>query len=71
MRFGELFGKNPNIIGEEQPQALLSNASWVHRELGKPHIQLDQIVNWTAKWIEAGNPLLGKPTHFEVSDGNY
>jgi len=71
MRFGELFGKNPNIIGEEQPQALLSNASWAHRELGKPHIQLDQIVNWTAKWIEAGNPLLGKPTHFEVSDGNY
>ena len=71
MRFGELFGKNSNIIGEEQPQALLSNASWVHRELGKPHIQLDQIVNWTAKWIEAGNPLLGKPTHFEVSDGNY
>ncbi len=71
MRFGELFGKEPNIVGEEQPQALLSDASWVHRELGKPNIQLDQIINWTAKWLETGNPLLGKPTHFEVGDGKY
>ena len=71
LRFGELFGREPNIVGEEKSQALLSNASWVHRELGKPHVQLDQIVNWTANWIEAGNPLLGKPTHFEVSDGKF
>ncbi len=71
LRFGELFGREPNIVGEEKSQALLSNVSWVHRELGKPHVQLDQIVNWTANWIEAGNPLLGKPTHFEVSDGKF
>ena len=71
LRFGELFGREPIVEGEEKSQALLSNASWVHRELGKPHVQLDQIVNWTAKWIEAGNPLLRKPTHFEVSDGKF
>ena len=71
LRFGELFGREPIVEGEEKSQALLSNASWVHLELGKPHVQLDQIVNWTAKWIEAGNPLLGKPTHFEVSDGKF
>ena len=71
LRFGELFGREPIFEGEEKSQTLLSNASWVHRELGKPHVQLDQIVNWTAKWIEAGNPLLGIPTHFEVSDGKF
>lgn len=71
IRFGELFGREPIIVGEEQPQALLSNASWVFKELGKPQVPLDKIVEWTARWIEAGNPLLGKPTHFEVSDGNY
>lgn len=70
-QFGELFGREPVIEGEEQPQALLSNASWVFKELGKPTIPLEKIVKWTAKWIESGNPLLGKPTHFEVSDGNY
>jgi len=71
LQFGKLFGKEPKIVGEEQPQALLSNASWIHGELGKPAIPLDQIVNWTASWIEKGKPLLGKPTHFEVSDGTY
>jgi len=70
-RFGELFGREPIIEGKEHPQALLSNASRVFIELGKPHVHLEQIVEWTARWIEAGNPMLGKPTHFEVTDGNY
>lgn len=70
-RFGELFDRKPIIVGEEQSQALLSNASWVFRELGKPNIHLEKIVYWTARWIEAGSPSLGKPTHFEVSDGKF
>ncbi|MCZ6673472.1 MAG: NAD-dependent epimerase/dehydratase family protein [Verrucomicrobia bacterium] len=70
-QFGKLFGREPQIVGEERETALLSNASWMITELGRPQVQVEQMINWTAKWIEAGNPLLGKPTHFEVRDGKY
>lgn len=71
LRFGELMGKEPKFKGEEQPQALLSNASWIQGKLGKPKVPLDQVIDWTASWIKKGKPLLGKLTHFEVSDGKY
>ena len=71
MQFGALFGKEPQITGEEGRTALLSNASWMFENLGRPKVSLDQLIRWTAKWITSGNPLLGKPTHFEVKDGKY
>jgi len=70
-QFGERLGKVPNIIGEEEGSALLSNASWMAGNIGKPKVALDRVIDWTAHWIEAGNRLLGKPTSFEVRDGKY
>jgi len=28
-------------------------------------------VDWIARWIANGSPLLNKPTHFEVVDGKF
>tara|TARA_Y100000588_G_scaffold182908_1_gene196682 strand:+ start:721 stop:1758 length:1038 start_codon:yes stop_codon:yes gene_type:complete len=70
-QFGEIFGKKPNIIGTEQPTALLSNAGNLFEQIGKPRVSLEQVIGWTAEWICSGKRLLGKPTHFEARDGNF
>jgi hypothetical protein len=29
------------------------------------------MIEWTAAWLSAGGPRLGKPTHFDVLDGHF
>jgi nucleoside-diphosphate-sugar epimerase len=70
-RFGGLFGREPRLVGEEAPTALLSNASAYHRLLGYPQITLEEAIEWTATWIGADGPTHGKPTHFSTRDGNF
>lgn len=70
-RFGEHFGVRPQFTGAESPNALLNNAARCHRLFGYPSISPDEIIEWTAQWIGKGAPLLGKPTHFEVRDGQF
>jgi hypothetical protein len=69
--FGERFGREPRFNGTEGPVALLSNASLCHQQLGAPEVPLAQLLEWTAHWVSRGGPTLGKPTHYEVSDGAY
>ena len=69
--FGHLLGKELKVVGDEAPSALLSNASSMFEELGRPAVSVDQVIQWTASWIKSGGRQLGKPTHFEVRDGQY
>lgn len=66
-----LLGKPVVYSCEEGPIAYLSNAAKAHRLFGHPRVPLAQVINWTAEWIKHGGRSLGKPTHFEVSDGKY
>ncbi|NIO20570.1 MAG: NAD-dependent epimerase/dehydratase family protein [Candidatus Aenigmarchaeota archaeon] len=70
-RFGELFKRKPNFIGQESDTALLSNASLSHRLFGNPQVSSEKMIHWTADWIKNKRRLLDKPTHFEVKDGKY
>jgi nucleoside-diphosphate-sugar epimerase len=70
-RFGELLEREPILVGEEAPDALLSNASESLRRFGPPRIGADQVLAWTADWLRRGGPLLDRPTRFEVRDGRY
>jgi hypothetical protein len=29
------------------------------------------MMRWVADWVRRGGPTLGKPTHFEVRDGEF
>lgn len=71
LKMGALMGKAVTIIGEEADTALLSNATKAFDQLGAPETDLEQVYEWTARWVMAGNELLDKPTHFEVRDGSY
>jgi nucleoside-diphosphate-sugar epimerase len=69
--FGSRFGKEPILLGEESPAALLNNAAKAHRLFGYPRVTLQEMISATESWIRTGGPLLAKPTHFEVRDGKF
>lgn len=71
LQFGTLLHKEVRLIGQEQETALLGNAGRSFELLGKPEVPLEQIIAWTARWVQQDRRLLGKPTHFEVRDGKY
>jgi nucleoside-diphosphate-sugar epimerase len=47
------------------------NASKQHRLFGYPTVTAREMIDWVAHWIEDGNRLLGKPTHFQARDGKF
>jgi len=71
LAFGRRFGKTPVFEGEEGPTAWLVNTYEQQRLFGYPTVPLSKLVDWTASWVSEGRASLGKPTHFEVRDGNY
>ena len=71
LRLGELLDREVRVTGEEASTAFLSDASIAYRELGAPDVDLEQMLDWTAQWVQRGGTLLGKPTHFQVRDGRY
>jgi nucleoside-diphosphate-sugar epimerase len=71
-RFAELLGRPaPEFTGEEAETALLNDAHRCSALFGPPRVGADTLIEWTAAWVAAGLPTLGKPTHFETRDGKY
>lgn len=69
--FAERLQRKVRIIGTESPTAWLNNATKAHLLFGLPPVSVQQMVEWTADWLERGGSTLGKPTHFETRDGEY
>src|SRR6185295_11023053 len=67
--FGKLLNKTPRFLDAESNSALLSDASRACELLGPPQTPLEQMMQWTADWIQRGGESWSKPTHFEVRDG--
>ncbi|HEY2953024.1 MAG TPA: NAD-dependent epimerase/dehydratase family protein [Verrucomicrobiae bacterium] len=70
-RLGELLGRAPQFVGTEAATALLGNATPLCAKLGRPSVPLETMLGWIAHWVKLGGRNLGRPTHFEVRDGNY
>ncbi|MEM6336306.1 MAG: NAD(P)-dependent oxidoreductase [Bacteroidota bacterium] len=70
-RLAERLDLTPTFAGTEADSALLSDASLYERELGPPEIDIDTMLDWTAAWLQAGNELWDKPTHFQARDGKF
>jgi nucleoside-diphosphate-sugar epimerase len=70
-RLGELLERRRVFSGAEASDALLSNASLAHTMFGAPSVSSDTLLEWVASWLRSGNPLLGKPTHFEERTGAF
>ncbi|MBL8700726.1 MAG: NAD(P)-dependent oxidoreductase [Alphaproteobacteria bacterium] len=69
--FGRLFNKPPRFMGEEAPTGWLNDARRMVAAFGPPSVPLARMIGWTASWLRRGGRTLGKPTHYEVRDGQY
>jgi nucleoside-diphosphate-sugar epimerase len=70
-QFASKFGVEPLFTGQEAATALLSNAAQAQALFGYPRVGLQQLISWTAAWIQDGGATLNKPTHFETRDGRF
>ncbi len=71
LALGDHLNSIVDLQGEEAETAWLSNPDKSHRLFGPPRVSEATLLGWVAEWVGLGRPLLGKPTHFEVRDGNY
>lgn len=69
--FGERLGREPVLVGEEQPNALLNDAARCHALFGYPSVSLLEMVDLVADWVRAGGVLHGIPTRFQVRSGRF
>jgi nucleoside-diphosphate-sugar epimerase len=68
--FGRRFERPVRFTGTPGP-ALLGNPARCVSLLGEPQVPLARLVDWVAAWLERGGRSLGKPTHFEATDGRF
>ena len=60
-RFGQLFGKQVKIAGQENGKAYLSNASKANSLFGNPSVPVGKIIEWIADWIQRGGEISESP----------
>lgn len=70
-QFGKMFGQTPEFLNEEQPTALLSNASESFRLFGYPKVPLMKMMELLVEWINQGGKTLNKETHFQERKGKF
>ena len=70
-RFAELLGRQPVIVGDEGRVAWLWDATRSYELFGPPTVSLEELIQATAQWHRQGGATHGKPTHFEVQDGQF
>jgi nucleoside-diphosphate-sugar epimerase len=70
-RLGAKLGREPVIVGVEEPTAWLTDTSLAVKLFGLPIVDTERLIAWTADWVARSMPSLGKPTKYEVRDGRY
>lgn len=70
-QLGTLMQRQPTFRGTEGTTALLNDGRAGHLLLGQPEVSAAQMLEWTAHWVARGGESLGKPTHFQTTDGKF
>ncbi|QGH33469.1 NAD-dependent epimerase/dehydratase family protein [Gracilibacillus salitolerans] len=69
--FAKRFNKVANFYNEENPTALLNNASQAHKLFGYPTVTIQQMIDMTADWLMNDGFTYDKPTHFQERQGAF
>jgi nucleoside-diphosphate-sugar epimerase len=70
-KLGARLGREPILVGHEEPTAWLTNTAQAVKMFGLPIVDTERLIAWTADWVARAMPSLGKPTKYEVRDGRY
>lgn len=70
-RFGAKLGREALFAGSESSTAWIWDAARSYELFGPPTVSLDEMIEATAHWLKLGGQTIGKPTHFEVQDGQF
>jgi hypothetical protein len=70
-QFGQLLHRPVHCVGNEAPDALLSDAGLAYRLFGRPRVSASRMIRWIADWCSRGGVALNKATHFEVRNGRF
>jgi hypothetical protein len=70
-KLGERLGRKPIFTGSEASTAWLTDTSQAVELFGRPVVDTERLIQWTADWTSRAMPSLGKPTKYEVADGRY
>jgi hypothetical protein len=70
-KLGVRLGREPILVGSEEPTAWLTDTSKATKMFGLPIVDTERLIAWTADWVARAMPSLGKPTKYEVRDGRY
>jgi nucleoside-diphosphate-sugar epimerase len=70
-QLARLLDTDVTFTGREAEDALLSNGSHGWALLGRPRVDVERLMAWTADWTRRGGDHLGKPTHFESRAGRF
>ena len=57
--------------GQPQQNALLFDGSKALARWGRPRVNAEQLIEWTADWVMRGQPDFAKPTHFDSRNGQF
>lgn len=69
--FAKKFNKKALFINDEQPTALLNNASQAHKLFGYPNVSIQEMIDLTADWLKNDGEISEKPTHFQEREGEF
>ena len=70
-RIGELMNKPVRFATTSGDLSYLNDSTRSTELFGDASVTTEQLIRWQAHWVMIGGRSLDKPTHFEVSDGDY
>jgi len=70
-QIGARLGRPPAFSGQPSPTAWLWDASRSYELFGPPTVSLEEMLDATVAWHQQGGAILGKPTHFESTSGQF
>jgi nucleoside-diphosphate-sugar epimerase len=71
LELGRLLGREPLLVGSEEPDALLSNTELAQALFGPPLLSSARLLQWVAAWVGSGRPCLAKRTRFQEREGAF
>ena len=63
--------REARFTGEEASTAYVGNGDTACSLFGKPTVDIDTMIAWTASWIASEGRSLNLPTHFQTRDGRF